>query len=231
MKKLLSILLVLSLMLLPTMILAEGEASAPEAALTGDWFGEVQGMVLQLTLNEDGTYQAVLPAREDAKATGAWALRDGFLYLDGNDLPSVNVLGEDVLKWIDFDTFLRREAPLLYTPAEPLADVPQELYAGTWKALYVGVDGAMLMADMLGEPSGAYIEGSSVALTGPLTGEALLEATFEDGALRWTDGNTGITLQLQQDGFLRLTLTAGENTVTLYLMGMVMEAPVEEAGE
>ena len=231
MKKTLSVLLALILILLPTLILAENDSHAPEAALTGDWFGEVQGMVLQLTLNGDGTYQAVLPAREDAKATGAWALRDGFLYLDGNDVPSVNVLGEDVLKWIDFDIFLRREAPLLYTPAEVLANVPQEIYAGYWKALYVGVDGAMLMADMLGEPSGAYIEGASVALTGPLTGEALLEATYADGALRWADGNTAITLQLQQDGFLRLTLNAGEDVVTLYLMGMVMEAPVEEAGE
>ena len=89
----------------------------------------------------------------------------------------------------------------------------------------------MLMADMLGEPSGAYIEGTSVALTGPLTGEALLEATYADGALRWANGNTAITLQLQQDGFLRLTLTAGENTVTLYLMGIPTEAPAEEAGE
>ena len=231
MKKTLSVLLALILILLPTLILAENDSHAPEAALTGDWFGEVQGMVLRLTLNGDGTYTATLPAREDAKATGAWALRDGFLYLDGNDVPSINVLGEDVLKWIDFDTFLRREAPLLYTPAEPLADIPQEIYAGTWKALYVGVDGAMLMANMLGEPSGAYIEGTSVALTGPLTGEALLEATYADGALRWADGNTTIILQLQEDGFLRLTLNAGENTVTLYLMGMAMEAPVEEAGE
>ncbi len=231
MKKLLSVLLALILILLPTLILAENESPAPEAALTGDWYGEVQGMILQLTLNEDGTYTATLPAREDAKATGAWALRDGFLYLDGNDVPSVNVLGEDVLKWIDFDTFLRREAPMLYTPAEPLADVPQEIYAGYWKGLYVGVDGAMLMADTLGEPSGAYIEGTSVALTGPLTGEALLEATYADGALRWADGNTTITLQLQQDGFLRLTFTAGENTVTLYLMGIALEAPTEGAGK
>ena len=176
MKKTLSVLLALILILLPTLILAENDSHAPEAALTGDWFGEVQGMVLQLTLNEDGTYQATLPAREDAKATGAWALRDGFLYLDGNDVPSVNVLGEDVLKWIDFDTFLRREAPLLYTPAEPLADIPQEIYSGTWKALYVGVDGAMLMANTLGEPSGAYIEGTSVALAGPPPGAALRAA-------------------------------------------------------
>ena len=231
MKKTLSVLSALILILLPTLILAENEAPAPEAVLTGDWYGKVQGMVLQLILNEDGTYQAVLPARENAKATGAWALRDGFLYLDGNDVPSIKVLNEDVLKWIEFDTSLRREAPLLYTPAEPLADIPQEIYAGTWEALYVGVDGAMLMADMLGEPSGAYIEGTSVALTGPLTGEALLEATYEGGALRWVDGNTGITLQLQEDGFLRLTFTAGENTVTLYLMGMPTGAPAEEAGE
>ena len=231
MKKLLALGLTIALMLLFVLSLAMAESPAPEAALTGDWFGETQGMILQLTLKEDGSYTAAFPAREGSEVTGTWEFRDGFLYLDGNDVPAVNVLGEDVLKWTELDTFLRREAPLLYTPAEPLADIPQEIYAGTWKALYVGVDGAMLMANTLGEPSGAYIEGTSVALTGPLTGEALLEVTYEGGALRWADGNTTITLQLQQDGFLRLTFTAGENTVTLYLMGMAMEAPVEEAGE
>ena len=211
--------LVLALGLAVTWAMAE--SPAPEAALTGDWFGETQGMILQLTLKEDGSYTAAFPAREGSEVTGTWEFRDGFLYLDGSDVPAVNVLGEDVLKWTELDTFLRREAPLVYTPAEPAADVPADVYNGTWKALYVSAEGAMLMADTLGEPTGAYIEGTNVALTGPLTGEAVLEMTFEEGGLRWTQGDAEITLQLQQDGILRMTL----GDVKVYLMLLVADAP------
>ena len=220
MKKLLTIILSIVL-LLPALILAESETLAPEAALTGDWFGETQGMILQLTLKEDGSYTAAFPARAGSEAAGTWAFRDGFLYLDGSDVPAVNVLGEDVLKWTELDTFLRREAPLVYTPAEPAADVPSDVYNGTWKALYVSAEGAMLMADTLGEPTGAYIEGTNVALTGPLTGEAVLEMTFAEGGLRWTQGDAEITLQLQQDGILRMTL----GDVKVYLMLLAVDAP------
>ena len=221
MKKLLALGLTIALMLLFVLSLAMAESPAPETALTGDWFGETQGMILQLTLKEDGSYTAAFPAREGSEAAGTWEFRDGFLYLDGSDVPAVNVLGEDVLKWTELDTFLRREVPLVYTPAEPAADVPADVYNGTWKALYVSAEGAMLMADTLGEPTGAYIEGTNVALTGPLTGEAVLEMTFAEGGLRWTQGDAEITLQLQQDGILRMTL----GDVKVYLMLLVADAP------
>ena len=221
MKKFFTVLFAWILLLAPGLILAEVESPAPEAALTGDWFGETQGMILQLTLKEDGSYTAAFPAREGSEVAGTWEFRDGFLYLDGSDVPAVNVLGEDVLKWTELDTFLRREAPLVYTPAEPAADVPADVYNGTWKALYVGVDGAMLMADTLGEPTGAYIEGTNVALTGPLTGEAVLEMTFAEGGLRWAQGDAEITLQLQQDGILRMTT----GDVKVYLTLLAADAP------
>ena len=214
--------IVIALLLITSIAsLAVAESPAPEAALTGDWFGETQGMILQLTLKEDGSYTAAFPAREGSEAAGTWEFRDGFLYLDGSDVPAVNVLGEDVLKWTELDIFLRREAPLVYTPAEPAADVPADVYNGTWKALYVGVDGAMLMADTLGEPTGAYIEGTNVALTGPLTGEAVLEMTFAEGGLRWAQGDAEITLQLQQDGILRMTM----GDVKVYLTLLAADAP------
>ena len=228
MKKMLALGLSLALLLLSALSLAMAESPAPEAALTGDWFGETQGMILQLTLKEDGSYTAAFPAREGSEAAGTWEFRDGFLYLDGSDVPAVNVLGEDVLKWTELDIFLRREAPLVYTPAEPAADVPADVYNGTWKALYVGVDGAMLMADTLGEPTGAYIEGTNVALTGPLTGEAVMEMTFAEGGLRWAQGDAEITLQLQQDGILRMTT----GDVKVYLMLLAADAPdIPESAE
>ncbi len=227
MKKLLAILLSFALLLVPALALAEeGE---PPADITGLWYTEVEGMVVELTLNADGTYAVAIPAQPGESITGAWAEKDGFLYFDGSDLPQINVLGTDVMKWLDYDAFLRREAPLpIYTPAEPVADVPLEYYAGHWEALYVGVNGAMLFSDTLGSRTAALIDGTNVALIGPLTGETVLETAYADGALTWAADGVSIALALQQDGFLRLTLTAGEAPVTLYLLAVPQGEPVGE---
>ena len=218
MKKLFAILLSLALLLVPALALAEGEVAAP----TGDWYGEAGGLVLQLTLNPDGTYAAALVGSEQAAKTGAWALEDGFIYLDGALLPQINVLGDDVLKWTEMDVFLRRELPLIYAPAEPLADAPLDLFAGYWRGQYVGLDGAMLFAqDALGEVVALYIEGQNVALGGDFFGNAIVEMAYADGALSLSLDGQPLTLQLQRDGFLRLTLPA----LTLYVSRVATEAP------
>ena len=218
MKKLFAILLSLALLLVPALALAEGEEAAP----TGDWYGETNGLVLQLTLNPDGTYAAALVGSEQAAKTGAWALEDGFIYLDGALLPQINVLSDDVLKWTEMDVFLRRELPLIYAPAEPLADAPLDLFAGYWRGQYVGLDGAMLFAeDALGEVVALYIEGQNVALGGDFFGNAIVEMAYADGALSLDLDGQPLTLQLQQDGFLRLTLPA----LTLYFSRVATDAP------
>ena len=226
MKKLLAILLSFALLLVPALALAEeGE---PPADITGLWYTEVEGMVVELTLNADGTYAVAIPAQPDAGVSGAWEERDGFLHFDGNELPQVKVLGTDVMKWLDYDAFLRREAPLIYAPADPLSDAPVELFTGYWQARFVGVNGAMLFADTLGSPTEALIDGTNVALIGPLTGETVLETAYENGALTWAEGEVSIALALQADGFLRLTLTTGGEAVTLYLLAVPQGEPVGE---
>jgi len=223
MKKLFAILLSLALLLVPALALGE-EGEAP-ADITGLWYTEVEGMVVELTLNADGTYAVAIPAQPGESITGAWAEKDGFLYFDGSDLPQINVLGTDVLKWIDYDAFLRREAPLIYAPADPLSDAPVELFTGYWRAQYVAVNGAVLFADTLGAPTEALIDGTNVALIGPLTGETVLETAYENGALTWAADGVSIALALQQDGFLRLTLATGQEAVTLYFTLVSAEAP------
>ena len=218
MKKILSIFLSLALLLVPALALGEGEEAAP----TGEWYGEANGLVLQLTLNTDGSYAAALVGSEQAAKTGAWALEDGFIYLDGALLPQINVLGDDVLKWTEMDIFLRRELPLIYAPAEPLSDAPLDLFAGYWRGQYVGLDGAMLFAqDALGEVVALYIEGQNVALGGDFFGNAIVEMAYADGALSLDLDGQPLTLQLQLDGFLRLTLPA----LTLYFDRVPTEAP------
>ena len=217
MKKLLAILLSLALLLVPALALAEGEA----AALTGDWYGEANGLVLQLTLHEDGTYAAALVGSAQEAKSGAWALEDGFIYLDGALLPQISVLSDDVLKWTEMDVFLRREQPWVYAPADPSA-APNELFDGYWRAQYVGLDGAMLFAeDALGEVVALYIEGQNVALGGDFFGNAIVEMAYSDGALSLSLDGQPLTLQLQLDGFLRLTLP----NLTLYFDRVPTEAP------
>lgn len=226
MKKLLAILLSLFLLLLPALALAE-EGETP-ADITGLWYTEVEGMVVELTLNADGTYAVAIPAQPGESVAGAWAEKDGFLYFDENDLPQINVLGTDVMKWLDYDAFLRREAPLIYAPADLLSDAPVELFTGYWQARYVGVNGAMLFADTLGSPTEALIDGTNVALIGPLTGETVLETAYENGALTWASDDVSIAFALQADSLLRLTLTTGGEAVTLYLLAVPQGEPVGE---
>ena len=103
--------------------------------------------------------------------------------------------------------------------------MPVELFTGYWRAQYVAVNGAMLFADTLGAQSAALIDGTTVALIGPLTGETVLETAYENGALTWAADGVSIALALQQDGFLRLTLTTGGEPLTLYFTLVPAEAP------
>ena len=219
MKRLLVLLLALSLLLIPVLSLAEG---APEYSFTGDWYGDLQGLVLKLTLNGDGTYSAVLVAQPDQSTEGTWVFADGFLYLDGSETPTINVLGDDVISWISFDVFLRREVPETYVPAEIMADAQAEWMAGCWKAQYMEANGAMLLSEAAGDNTVIYIEGTHVVTTGKFFGDGVLEMTWADGALSCAAEGGTLTLQLQQDGFLRFTCAA-DQTVTLYLLPTYVE--------
>ncbi len=74
-----------------------------------------------------------------------------------------------------------------------------------------------MLAEAAEEDAFVYIEGTNVALGGSRFGNVIRVFTAADGALTFTEGETGITLQLQEDGFLRLTV-AGSEPATLYLM-------------
>ncbi len=222
MKKIMTLLLSLALLLAPVLALGE---EAPEAALAGDWYGEMNGLVLQLTLNADGTYRASLPGSGQSEKTGAWVLADGFVYLDGADQPQINVLGEEVLKWIETDIFLHREMLWVYAPAELLPDVPLDLFAGYWRGQFVGLDGVTILAEaFLDEVTALYIEGQNVALGGDFFGNAIVEMAYADGALSLDSDGQLLTLQLQKDGFLRMTIAA-EQPLYLYFTRILTDVP------
>ena len=193
----------------------------------GDWYAEIGGLPLQLTLTEDGTYTLSFPGLPEEPSKGAWELNDGFILLDGDDTAPFSWDG-DRLTRRSLGLFFTREMPALYTPAEVLPDAALEQFAGAWRGAYAVLDGAALPASALGDDTILYIEENAVALTGNLFGEIIAEFVYDNGALSFASDGLSITLQLQQDGFLRMTLSAGDEELTLALGSYVPEGLMQE---
>jgi hypothetical protein len=91
----------------------------------------------------------------------------------------------------------------------------------------VEVNGSPVLADYAADRTDLYIEGSSAILGGPRFGDTQVKFDFSDGALTCQHAGAQVTLQIQQDGFLRLT-TTGPDAAILYLL----QAPTpDEAAE
>ena len=247
MKKLLAILLVFALILAlaacgKTETPAEPGATAtpgataeptPEptpAPTTETWYGQSRGMDVTLALASDGTYSVALG---DKQTTGAWEEKDGGIVLDGDENAPLYKVNDGLL-WQSMGIFLSVEHPELsaYTPAEVLKDgVTAETFNGYWQSAFVDADGAILSAFEVNDQTDVYVEAPRAALGGPLFGDVTVDMSMKDGALSWSEGGVSVKLQLQADGLMRMTLTAPDNDMTLYLMSVYVEgispAPAE----
>ena len=210
MKKAVSLLVFLS-MLTIALFTVIAEENAP---VSGIWYSTTSGIPVRLTLSEDGSYTSAAPGTDPV--TGTWEERDGSIFLDGSETPEFTVQ-DDRLLWNDMAAFLTREEQVVYTPAETFADFDPALFRGYWKALYVDVDGIACLASSLNDTTDLYVEGNSVILGGPLFGDLPVKAESADGALTCTAEGITVTLRMQQDSFLRMTVDTGEETLTWYL--------------
>ena len=210
MKKAVSLLVFLS-MLTIALFTVIAEENAP---VSGIWYSTTSGIPVRLTLSEDGSYTSAAPGTDPV--TGTWEERDGSIFLDGSETPEFTVQ-DDRLLWNDMAAFLTREEQVVYTPAETFADFDPALFRGYWKALYVDVDGIACLASALNDTTDLYVEGNSMILGGPLFGDLPMKAESADGALACTAEGITVTLRMQQDGFLRMTVDTGEETMTWYL--------------
>ena len=244
MKKLLSILLC-ALLALSAFALGEGETLPPfdpdayeyiemplplERSILGDWYAEFQGLAVKLTLSEKGEYTLSVPSAESVGDT--WELKDGMLYLEGNDSPLLPL--DEVLIWSPVNLVFRREAPSVYEPAEAYKATSIEAYNGFWRAQFTQVGsakdkskrpavrsvqagGSVILSSAIGDDTALYIEDGKAALAGKLFGRQVAEFTYADGALTAKVEDGRVTLQLQEDGLLRLTYEGGEAEV-IYLL-------------
>lgn len=206
---------VLSFALLLSLGAASASASSADEHSAEKWYGRAEALPVTLTLRSDGGYS--LDAAGERK-TGVWEARDGGVALDGEENASFLRVG-DVLIDRENGLVLRQSEPApLYTPAEPLSGVPQELFNGYWKSLYADADGALLPAEDFGDRTDLFVEAPRAALGGALFGDVVVDMVFADDALRYEAGEVSIVLQLQTDGFLRMTLAGPEGELLLYLL-------------
>ena len=224
MKKLILILLAALLLCLPLAVWADGEETPPpppqepeydplpdeyltlSQRVLGVWYADGAGLVITLTFTEDG-YTLTVPGQ--APQAGQWAEQDGLILLDGES--ALQVLN-DALRMDDL--LFSREQPLVYVPADLLADAPAGALDGLWRAQFVAVGDGTMLADAAEEDAFLYIQGINVALGGTRFGHVIKAFTAAPGTLTLSEPDLSVKLELQQDGFLRMTLS----DAVIYLM-------------
>lgn len=184
-----------------------------ERRILGDWYADFEGLALTLSLSEDGGYALLVPGQ--AAMEGVWELLDGYVTLDDGEGGKLLPV-DGVLYWGGPEVLFTRDLPETYVPAEIVSDAQAGDFDGYWKSQFIAVGEGTLLASAVGDKTDVYIDGTSVALGGPLFGDVLVGMELRDGALYYAAGNVSVTLLLQRDGLLRLTLS-GEKTLTLYL--------------
>ena len=245
MKKMLMIILALLLALTP-LALAEDEAPEgfdfPELTLSdlpvamtlpGDWYADLQGLAIKLTLSGDGAYALEVPG--SAAQTGAWEINeeDGMLYLGGNEAPLLPL--DDAIIWNAANLVFRRETTATYTPAEVYTEAQAESFNGWWRAHFTQVGGArdtskrpavrsvqaggsVILSSFIDDDTALYIENGKAALAGQLFGRQIAEFSFKNGVLTAELDGAKVTLALQTDGFLRLTYASKDEAKVIYLL-------------
>ena len=206
MKKIFACLLALAM--LCAALPALGQEAGPSPA--GDWYADMNGFIFTLSLLEDGTYTL---SSGDAAVEGAWEMTDGAVLLDG-DPESALAFDGAALSNAEAEVSFTREKPQTYQPAPVNAAAQTGDFDGYWSSVYVEVGGMVLPAASIGDDTEANILGETVALGGWLFLGAAFDFTYENAALTLNSEELTITLELMQDGLLRMTLSTG---VTIYL--------------
>lgn len=211
MKKCTSIILILVLLLL--CFAAGAEETASDA--TGDWYGNLDGVPLKMTLGADRTYVVSIPGYEPE--TGSWEEQDGYILLNGSETPECRMIGDNLFVYGLVDFFCREQQDV-YSPAAPTAEIPTEAWRGYWVSAYVDVDGTAYPSSLLNDKTDLYVEGTSAILGGPALQDIRVKMESSDGALKYETEGAAVTLQMQEDGFLRMTLTVDEENLVWYLL-------------
>ncbi|MBQ8972096.1 MAG: hypothetical protein IJ074_03325, partial [Clostridia bacterium] len=182
------------------------------------------GFAVSLTLYEDGRYLFDMGAVAEEAQQGVWIIHGDQILLDG-DPNSALLFSGDSLVMSDEELFVTftRDPVQSYTPAEAHWNAELTDYQGAWGAKFVSVSGVILSADIAQIDMRLTIENTSVTCTSQvlgLNGETL-ECAFIEGALILEGGEEadafGVALQRLADGMLSMSVSSGDDAITLYL--------------
>ena len=210
-------------------------AFAETADVTGEWYGELLGIQVTLTINADGTYKMDIAGMDSEE--GVWEKNeDGNLVMDkgteGEGLVTVTETGlsteQDGMK-IDFT----REAPAEDEELTISTETTEEELQGKWQATSVIMNGMSVPMSMVGQECIIEVKDSNLYLLNLVGQTALAEIpipmTFVDGILTVTlpvDENTTQMFGVAKltDGTVLFELVQGDTT-----MDFLMEAVPEDA--
>ena len=236
MKKAFAALLILSMLL-------SAVAIAETADAAGVWYmvqmqsGEMTinpaeyGMEVTLTLAEDGTAtMAGMTGEEDS--VGTWTI-DGTtvtVTIDGDPLDFALEDGKLTASQDDMTMIFSQEAPDVeaFVPGEPV-EAAVEDFAGAWKAVKIGMDGAYYDVAILNADITVTFEDTTITLDGFMFSNQSLSLEYADGALSFSGSaetmEMSIKASMLADGMVALDLAANGQAFTFYL------SRAEEAAE
>ena len=226
MKKWILLLLALMLLLTPLAAWAEGGDETPPPLPPEPEYEPLPDEYKSLTERVIGDWADVLSGLGAEPQKGQWEARDGQLFLDGGEEAAITPVN-GVLRFDALGMLFTREKPEGYVPGDLLSDVKEGSFDGYWKAQFVALGEGTVLAQAVDEDAKLYIDGLKAALGGQRFGSVIRDLTLENGTLTLKEGDVTVTLALQNDGFLRMTLD-GKEPATIYLMGLpVPERPAD----
>ena len=184
----------------------------------GDWYALYGGMSLQLSVREDGSFVLGVPGAPEAQTEDTWRVEDNSLWLGDEETEPLLVL-DDSLLWASAGLSFTREQPQTYVPAEEFYDLQPGDADGYWLCRYAELGGVRMPAEAMGGGTVLVIEGENVALGGDFFGDLPLVFSYEDGGMLAAVGEAApvtLAIQLQQDGFLRLTFRDDSGDIVFF---------------
>ena len=220
MKKLVSLALILILTL--TLLCAGALAEAIDHS--GDWYADLYGYTLRITLNPDGSYTNVIDGEDPD--SGVWEMAGTDVLLDkgtSDEMMLVYDAGSDSL-YADIDgvdLLFFREPPVGFEMAAPRAGiVTLEDMGGNWTTKMLCMLGTHMTPEQVGLNLDLSIDSNSAALTFTIDGES---TTITAGGN--FSGNTLVLSMYNED-------TAEECTINVQLLvDGTMSATTDMFGE
>ena len=226
MKKLLSLVLAL-VMMLGCVALADD--------ITGNWYGDLFGIPVTMTLNADGTYSMEIMGEVQ---NGVWVLEGDTMTMDKDtdmETPMTYDAAAATLT-MDMDGMVcvfGREAVEAFVPAEQKLDAAIEEFAGSWEAANVYFLDMLVPTDFAGMTMKLDIVGSTVTMTlnmGEETDDvATLEGVYADGVITLTipademSDESVFVVKVLQDATLSCEFSMMDMPVIFYLNPVVAE--------